>query len=550
VHASIEQPEGFEFTPPLGGAPAISPDGQQIAFGAVKKGARFGNSESTIYLLRLSTGEATPVNGTQGAVFPFWSPDGKYLGFFADGKLKKIPAAGGPAQTLCEAPDGRGGSWNEQGTIIFAPRIAGPLQSVSDGGGTPVEVTAAPKNDNQFTDRNPFFLPDGKHFLFVQRGKDAIGAVYAASLDGGEPKQILSVGSNVAYSDGYLFYVNEGTLTAQEFDPAGLRFPAKPIPLAANVAYYNPRNLGYFSVSHNVLVFRNSAVQNRELAWLDLSGKELEHWGEPAPYIGGSFVAGAQSALLYRASPGLNGNSLWLADVQRKTINRLTADVEITQTGVLLPGGNEVLIATTTGYRNSLLRRGLTASGKEEKLLEDQAGSLVAIDLSKDGRYAIFQRQDPKTSWDLYYLDLKGDAKLVPLVTGPYGERGGRISPDNKWLAYISDETGNLELYVTSFPRAGSKWQISDGGIAAPGNWSADGKSFLYQQGDKIFQVEMQDGGGKPQFSAPKELLTLPANVNVISILPDGKRILVERLTGEDTSVPLNLVVNWQHLVH
>ncbi len=550
VHATIEQPEGVDFTPIMGGAPALSPDGEQIAFGAVKKGVTFRGSESTIYVLRLDTGQATPLAGTQGGAFPFWSPDGKYLGFFADGKLKKIPAAGGPAQPLCDALDGRGGSWNEQGTIIFAPRIAGPLQSVSDGGGTPVEITRADKDDAQFTDRNPYFLPDGKHFLYVQRGKNAVGSVFAGSLDGSQPKEILPAGSNVVYSDGYLFYVREGTLTAQEFDPGGQRFKGNPIPIAANVEFYNPRNLAYFAVGHHLLLYRTSTVLNRELAWLDASGKELEHWGEPAPYVNGTYSSSTQTALLYRASPSSNGDSLWLADVQRKTVNRLTPDMDLSQSGVILPDGHEVLVATTTGYVSSLVRRGLGASGKEEKLLDDVNGSLSVVDISRDGRYAIFMKQDSKTAFDIYYMDLQGDRKLVPLLNTRYNERGGRISPDAQWVAYNSDETGSPELYVTSFPAAGSKWQISNGGVAGPGNWSSDGKYFRYAQGDKIYEVEIHANGDKPEFSAPKEFVTLPPNVNVLSILPDGKRILAVRSAGDATPVPINLVLNWQHMLH
>jgi len=552
IQTSINQPAGFDFTPIMGGAPVLSPDGQQIAFGAVKKGVTFRGSESTIFLLRLSNGEAAPLAGTEGGIFPFWSPDGKYLGFFADGKLKKILAAGGPAQILCDAQDGRGGSWNEQGTIIFAPRIAGPLQSVSDAGGTPVEITRANKDDSQFTDRNPYFLPDGKHFLYVQRGKNAIGSVYTSSLDGGAPKEILDAGSNVTFSDGYLFYVKEGTLFTQEFDPSGLRFEDKPVPLAANIEFYNPRNLAYFAVMRNVLLYRNSSVQNHELVWLDASGKELDHWGEPAPYVGGTFSPAAQTAILYRASPTSNGDSLWLADVQRKTVNRLTADLETGQTAVVSPDGKYVLIASTTGYVSSLVRRELGASGQEEKLLDRVGGSLSVSDLSRDGRYAIFNVQDPKTGFDVYYLDLQQqDArKLIPVVNSRYNERGAKISPDGKWLAFTSDETGSEELYVTSFPSAGTKWQISNGGISGPESWSPDGKSIRYPHSDKIYNVDIRFSGDKPEFSAPKELLTLPPNLNLLSIFPDGKRILAARQTGDNIPEPIHFVLNWQHLVH
>ena len=279
VHTSIEPPAGFDFFSIADGAPALSPDGRQVAFLAAKKGGPSRPGGGSLFLLQLSTGEASPVAGAQSALFPFWSPDGKYLGFFADGKLKKVPVAGGTVQVLCDAPVGRGGSWSKQGTIIFAPRIAGSLQSVSDGGGTPVEITKGDNSDEGYTDRNPYFLPDGKHFLFVRRAKDA-GSIYAGSLDSlGDIKRILPYGTNVAYSSGYLFFVKDGTLTAQEFDPSSLTFKDKPTSVASNIEFAPARNEGNFSVSGNVLLYRATSVVNRELVWLDLSCKEIDHWG-------------------------------------------------------------------------------------------------------------------------------------------------------------------------------------------------------------------------------------------------------------------------------
>ena len=552
VHTSIALPAGFELASVEAGAPVLSPDGRQIAFVSIKRGAPLhgtlpGNS---IVVLRLSSGEAAEIAGGQGGNFPFWSPDGKYLGFFADGKLKKIPVAGGPAQILCDAPDGRGGSWNEQGIIVFAPRIVGPLESVSDGGGTPGDVTVAPKDDAQFTDRNPYFLPDGRHFLFVRRGRDAVGSVYAASLAGGEAKQILSPGSNVAYTDGYLFYVKEGTLTAQQFDLSRLDFKGKPVSIAASIEFYNPRNLGYFSVSRNALLYHTESLENRELVWLDASGKEIEHWGEPAPYQSAYYSPSAQIAVLDRANPTSSGSGLWLADLRRKTVNRFTADIEPNQTAVISPDANDVYIATTTGYISTLTHRSLGASGKEETLLDRVPASLNLQDISHDGRYLLFNMQDPKTSWDIYYLDLKGDRKLVPLLNSRYDEHATTLSPDGNWLAYVSDETGRLEAYVTSFPAAGAKWQISNAGANPVGYWSSDGKSFRYLQGDKIYTVEMHLNGTRPEFSAPRESLTLPPNVNVFSIFPDGKRILGFRQTTDNVVEPVHFILNWHPLVH
>ena len=555
VHASIEPPTGFDFFSVTDGTPAISPDGQQVAFLVNKKGTSFTPGGGSLYLLRLPTGESAPVPGGQGALFPFWSPDGKYLGFFSEGKLKKIPVTGGSVQVLCDAPEGRGGSWNEQGTIIFAPRIAGSLQSVSDGGGTPVEITKGDSSGQGYTDRDPYFLPDGKHFLFVRRAKDS-GSVYAGSLDssvtkqGGDIKQILPNGSNVAYSDGYLFYVKEGALTAQEFDPSSLTFKGKPVSIASNVEFAPARNEGNFSVSRNVLLYRHTSVVNRELVWFDLSGKEVDHWGEPAPYLGGKFFAATQTALLSRATSGGNGYSLWISDVARKTVTRLTQDSDRSATGALSSDGKDVWISTSTGYVSSLTRKSLSASGTEEKVLDNFNGNMILFDISRDGRYLVFNHQDPKTDFDIYTMDLQGDKKLVPVLNGPSAERNGRVSPDSKWLAYISNETGAEELFVTSFPVPGSRWQVSSGGVTSPGEWSSDGKNLRYRKGEKIFNVEVHSGASKPDFSAPKELLSLPTNILDIALLPDDKRILAVRPSGDSTPVPIDFVLNWEHLTH
>jgi Tol biopolymer transport system component/predicted Ser/Thr protein kinase len=549
VRAQIERPVGFDFRFVLDGAPAVSPDGQQIAFVASK------DNKGAIFIQQLSTGKAAPLAGTEDGIFPFWSPEGKYLGFFSNGKLRKIEAAGGPVQALCDAPDGRGGTWNEQGTILFAPKIYGPLQRVSDGGGTPEDATRGDKDDGQFTNRNPYFLPDGKHFLFVQRtGKDTVGSVYAGSLDGDKPKQLLPVGSNVAYSNGYLFYVNDSTLIGQRFDAAAMRFEGKPILIAESIEYYNSRNVGYFSVSQNLLVYRQAAPLNRELVWLDATGKELEHWGEPAPYSGGIFSPASRMAVLFRENPGVHGNSLWLADTERRTITRLTPDSELDQRGVVSADGKSFLTTATTGYHTTVVERSLITSGKEEKLAE-RGDYVFVASRSRDGRYALFSIQDARTSFDIYSMDLAGDRKLVPVLNSPYAERDPKLSPDNKWLAYTSNENGSAELYVTPFREGGSKWQVSNGGIAftigttSVVDWSPDGKSLHYLQGDKVYTVEVRTAGSKPEFSAPKELLRIPQGAELISIMPDGKRILATRPMGQRSASPMDLVLNWQRLL-
>ncbi len=559
IHASIKKGAAFDFAPVLAGAPALSPDGRQLAFIAWEKnftqlgGADFGG---VLVIRDMSSGEETAIAGADGAAFPFWSPDGQYLGFFAQGKLKKAGIHGGAVQVLCNARSGRGASWSPRGTIVFAPAIAGPLQAVSDGGGTPIQLVPARPDSAEFTNRNPFFLPDGEHYLFTARGgKDALAGVYAGSLSGEQPHEILPVGSNVAYSNGYLFYLKDSTLTAQEFNAAKLHFEGKPISIAANIEYYNPRDLGYFSVSGDTLVFNIAAPKNRTLTWLDSSGQEIDHFGDPATYTSGIFSSATQIAVVSRANTNGSGNSLWSADVQHKTVTRLTSDADLEQTGVMAADGNSVFISSSSGYVTTLVRRWLTASGKEEKILEEPRGFFSVTGISRDGRYLFAAQQDPKTNWDIYYIDLQGDRKVTPFLNSPYSEQDGRPSPDNKWLAYLSNETGRDEVYVTSFPKAGSQWQVSNGGIRLQKtngvmDWSADGKHLRYQQGDKLFDVAVRDLGDKLEISAPTELMTLPADSIVIAILPDGKRTLVARSTSDQTAGALDLVLHWQAQLH
>jgi eukaryotic-like serine/threonine-protein kinase len=563
VHASLEPPAGFELSSVITGAPALSPDGKQLAFLMTKKNLASASvavvqhsrdvfSPHTIFVRKIDSNEVTSLAGTDRALFPFWSPDSKYIGFFADGKLKKILASGGPAQTLCDAPEGRGGTWNEHGTIVFSPRISGPLQSVSDGGGTPVEVTRRMKDVPEFTHRNPYFLPDGKHFLYVQSGGNAgrLSGVYGASLEGGESTQILPVGSNVVYSDGYLFYVKDGTLTAQAFNPSSLRFEGNAISIAAGIEFHGPRNLGYFSVSRNLLVYRKATIGDRELVWLDTSGKVVDRWGEPAPYNGSNFSPGSQMAILSRAAANGSEASMWLGDPQRKTVQRLTADTPMIESAVVSADGNSVFICTSAFSSSTLLRRTLTASGTEEKVLEGLEGSYDVDSASRDGRYLFMGKQDSKTNWDIYYMDLQGERKLVPLLTGPYAERASALSPDDKWLAYTSNETGKVELYVTPFPGAGSKWQVSSNGIGGEFDWSSDSKNLRYREGEKVYDVEVHATAGRPDFSPPKELMTIPGNAMLITISSDGKRALAAQPVGDSADAPIDLILNWQHLVH
>jgi Tol biopolymer transport system component len=260
-------------------------------------------------------------------------------------------------------------------------------------------------------------------------------------------------------------------------------------------------------------------------------------------------------AVLFRDNPDAHGNSLWLADTERKTITRLTPDAPMDQRGVVSVDGKTVLTTATTGYQSLLMLRPLVSSGKEEKLADAVENYGYVQSQSKDGKYVIFSIQDPKTGFDVYFMDVTGNRKLTPMLTSPYAEVNAKLSPDDKWLVYGSDENGQMELYVTPFPGGGFKWQVSSGGVASNDNntsvvdWSPDGKSLYYRQGDKIYTVDVRVDGNKPEFSAPKVLMSLPKGIELLSILTDGKRILATRPVGQLAASPQSLVLNWQRLV-
>jgi eukaryotic-like serine/threonine-protein kinase len=276
--ASWLPPSDMEFAFAGSGGPALSPDGSKLAFLTGN-----GASGRRLWIRYVISGTVRQVEGVEQPRFPFWAPDGKYIGFFSAGKLKKVALAGGPVQVLCDAPEGRGASWSPRGVIIFTPHINDPLFKVPEAGGLPERITETKPG---WSNRNPYFLPDGDHFLFIARDNNSdvasAGALYGGSLSGERPRQILERGSNVQYSEGYLLYVRETVLVAQRFDPKSLKFSGDPLPVAEKLDYWNARDFAAFTAAHGTLVFRHGAVQKTQPMWVDRAGKELGRFGEPA----------------------------------------------------------------------------------------------------------------------------------------------------------------------------------------------------------------------------------------------------------------------------
>jgi Tol biopolymer transport system component len=534
-------PADTEFAPVQAGALTLSPDGAQLAF---LTGQGF---ETTLWVRDVSTGAVRQIEGERPS-FPFWSPDGKYIGFFSAGKMKKVALAGGPVQILCDAPEGRGGSWSPKGVIIFTPNIFEPLYKVPEGGGVPEKITEVKPG---WTNRNPYFLPDGDHFLYTAR--EAVGntgagaALFGASLSGEKPQQVLELASNVQYSDGYLLYLHDNVLVARRFDPKSFKFSSDPAPVAEKLDYWNARDLAAFTAANGTLVFRHGSLQKAQPMWVDRTGKEVGRFGEPGLYTSPRASSDGSLVALVRPDPDTRKGDVWVVDTARNTMSRSTFVDAATITYAISPDAKRIAVGTIAGaVSGGIWIQPLSGSGGQEKLETPRSFGTVTS-WSSDGRYLFLMVQNNATRQDIYYVDLKGEKKLTPFIQSPANDMGGVLSPNGKWLAYFSDESGRSEVYVTAFPGPGGKWQLSNGGGGNP-SWSADGKQLYYTNVDKLMVVAIQNADTF-QFGAPT---ALPIHVSEFAALgpvaPGEKFPALKALSGGQQH-PQEVVLNWVGMV-
>jgi serine/threonine protein kinase len=537
IHAEMNPPEGYEFGS-IGkdNQFAISPDGSAIAFVAE------GQRKQLIFVRMLSSGATQPLQGTDNASYPFWSGDGRNLAFFADGKLKRIPAAGGVVQVLCDAQAGRGGTWNQSGLIVFTPGLKEPLYKIPDSGGTPAAATAVKQSAALQSHRWPSFLPDGKHFLFTT--DDGVGV---GSLDSTDIHVILPAKSNAVYSSGYILYVTDGNLVAQPFDPDHQAVRGVPVPMAGQVEFSIGKSLGNFSVSQTGgLVYRPDYSPKYQMSWLDRNGGEAGKLGEPDYYSGASVSPDGQRILVTRVQPGVK-RDLWLIDSQRGSPSRATFDPEGAIFGVWSPDGASVVVSLANGFE---IRKILLQGNVTEQLVAPDQISKYPTDWTTDGQTLILTVQNPKTGQDVETLAAAGEHKLAPIIQTPAAENAGNLSPGGKLLTYSSNESGRAELYVTEFPGSGMKWQVSEQGLTSGipvhfSAWSHDGKTLYYiDAGGGVIAVPVES---QSPFKAgvPRKIYSAPTGaVSEITAAPDG-RLLVLVPAGNQTITPAALVINW-----
>jgi Tol biopolymer transport system component len=530
----------------------LSPDGSRLAFLASDEAGK-----RRLWIRPLDSLTAQPLEGTDDASYPFWSPDSRFVGFFVPGKLKKIDTAGGRALTLCDAPSGRGGAWSPEDVIVFAPALSGGLRRVSSAGGDSVVLTTPDASRGQTSQRWPAFLPDGRHFMYLAgnfaSSSRGAGAIYVAAVDGGESRMLVQADSDALYAPpGYILYLRDQNLVGQPFDAARLKLMGQAFPIAEEVASPEDYRLGSFSVSMDgTLVYATRQSVRMQTVWLDATGAQVGTVGEPVNGVG-SFRLSPNGQMLAEPVQDLQTKKadIWLINLGRGVGTRFTFDAADDEYPVWSPDGSRIVWSSNRRGHLDLYAKSASGAGKAEALFVSDADKSVT-DWSPDGRFIAFDQYggSGKTDYDLWILPMFGDRKPYALLASPFDEGNGRFSPDGRWLAYESDESGNDEVYITSFPQVSGKWQVSQGG-GTTASWRADGRAVYYATLEgKLMEAAVVARGAAVEIGTPHEFskARLPARGVgdwEYALKPKGDRILALHVETA-APVPLTLVMNW-----
>ena len=559
VRFSVPPPEKMSFSDSL----SISPDGRQIAFVALGEGGT-----TSLWVRPIDSTEARRLEGTDGADQPFWSPDGRSIGYFAAGKLRKIDAAGGPAQTLADvSSDPRGGTWAPDGTIVFSPTTTSGLFRVSSGGGTATPISELDTSRAQGSHRWPSVLPDGRRFLYFGRGNDkSAEGIFIGSLDGAPP--VFVTNSNIRAEflpsaagslTGHLIFVRQSTLMAQPFDAGTGKLAGEAVPVAEQVMNFpgeaGPTAQGSFSVAAGgPLVFLPGGFSVTEPGLYDRSGK-LEK-ALAGPGVGYNEPGLSPDGKRFVFSIGIdNQQDLWIYDLAREAPTRFTFEQSLEVSPAWSPDGTEVAFSSNRTGRFQLFKKSASGVGVETQLVETPGYSFVD-DWSPDGRFIVFEQDGGAAlKSDIWLLPI-GTTEPVMLIGTNFSETHAQISPDGRWLAYSSDQSGRAEIYVRTFPDDGGMWQVSTtGGDQA--QWSADGKTLYYIAGDRKLMAVSVSGTAGGSFEILGTEMLFQTRVPLTGIFDDknnylplpGGKFIVNNLVNEQDSRPLTVVLNWASLL-
>ena len=537
VRFALQTPEGLSNPT----TPEVSPDGRNVVFAAVDKEGKW-----QIWIRPLDSLDPRPIAEADNASRPFWAPDSHAIAFMVAGKLKKVDVAGGPPQTICDAPTGSDGSWSPNGVILFDGRGSDPIRRVSAAGGVskPEVITDVKKGTG--APGWPIFLPDGEHFLYtLDSGQGQ--TVVVGRLDSPDVTRLVKTGSRVLYAEpGYLLYVSENTLVAQRFNAKSLALEGDAVPIGEGLGV-DSVGLASFSVSKNgVLAYRAGELQGRRLVWFDRNGKETPAIDEAGDYRD-TWLSPDGKRVAFDASGPSTAGDIWIRDLVRRVTTRFTFDPVIERNPVWSPDGRQIVFTSVVKGPGDLYLK--DASGtKEAELLFASPDVKLVSDWSRDGSYLLFSTQNAETGWDSYALPMKGTNRTpIALLKTKFDELFPTFSPDGHYIVYSSNESGRSEVYAQEFPDARTKSQISTDGGGQP-YWSGDGKEIFYRSRTRLMAVPVQTS---PTLSigAPTELFQVPFAAVIVRghyrPAPDGKRFLVIAALGRDAVKPASVVLNW-----
>ena len=528
----------------------LAPDGSAVAYVATD-----AHGQILLWVRKLNELHARPVAGTDGANFPFWSADSRAIGFFAGGKLKATPMEAGSPSVVCDAPLGRGGTWNSDGTILFAPTFESGLFQVASSGGTPQPVTKLDKSKHD-SHRWPLFLPDGRHFLYLaithNSPRDPNNGIYFASLDGKENRFLMQADSQADYSSGYLLFLRDTALMAQPFNPKTGSLEGAPAPIAEEVLLdAGTWRAALTSTEGGLLAYLSGGAAANQLTWYDRAGKNIGPAGDKTLNL--NHLRISPDGLKIAADLGESLSDIWIFDVQRAVSTRFTFGPSNSTSPVWSKDGKWIVYSNIEHGNLNIYRKSASGMGQAELLFEGNNGvENWPSDLSPDGSRLLYAVGDLVGAAQLWELPLSGDdRKPKPLMPSGFITMEARYSPDGHWIAYTSNESGKFEVYVVPSSGSGGKWQISNGGGQQP-LWRRDGKELFYlSSDDKLMSVpiklntdSVQADAARPLFSLANSILSVNGLVAPYDVSPDGKRFVVVTIE-QGKSFPINLVTNW-----
>jgi eukaryotic-like serine/threonine-protein kinase len=545
IRSTIDLPEGI-FLDVADHGVALSPDGSLLALTAFNT----EDGEKRLYLRALDALQPDPVPGTEGAYYPFWAPDGRAIGFFAGGKLKRLDLPGKVVRSLCDAPSGRGGSWSARGVIAFAPARSGGLLQVPAGGGAPAPLTV-PRRP-LLSHRLPHFLPDGKHLLYtVIRGDAESRGVWLFDLDMRDERRLLPVASDTQFvAPGYLAFVRDGDLMLQPFDADRGSTTGAAISLVERVhlARGNPTSNVSFSRTGR-LVYQLAGRGRQRLVWVGRDGERLATAAEVSGLTNLTLSPDGRQAVLLRVDEQ-SRERLFLLDLERGVQSAVSADVDV-QTMVWSPDGREIAYNEFSGLGYRVQRQNLARGEPPRTLLDDPTHDFYPNGWSPDGKFLALTRialRDAQS--DVVALELGGERRLRPVVAGPAVEALGQVSPGGRWLSFVSDESGRQELYVVSFPVPGRRWPITSGGVGWIGKWLGENELSYVAADGRIYHVTFTMRGDRLEVGTPRQVFGdfswLTATVVAIDEDPATGRLLAAEEIGRPGGGALVLLNDWQ----